>query len=95
MFDSDASLFKTKRETTWRSKADAKEEYRIAYEKWQGQILDLHRVLLDGQRPSSPDRLKGLLNREVRAFQRYEEARRELLGIGDDARDGADAALEF
>lgn len=75
--------------------ADAKEEYRVAYQKWQDQLLDLHKVLLDGQRPSSPDRLKGLLNREVRAFQRYEEARRELLGIGDDPEDAGSDELDF
>jgi hypothetical protein len=62
-------------------KEDSKQQYRKAYEEWQEQLQMLHRVLLDGERPSSPDRLKGLLNREVRAFQRYQSARRELLGL--------------
>jgi hypothetical protein len=60
---------------------DGKAEYRRAYEAWQEQLADLHRVLLDGQRLSPPPKLKGLLNREAKAFEAYEEARKRLLGI--------------
>jgi hypothetical protein len=61
---------------------DAKEEYRRAYEAWTSQLSGLHSVLLDGER-LEPPKLKGLLNREARAFEAYEAARRRLLGISD------------
>ena len=57
------------------------EEYQKAYDAWQEQIGALHRVLLDGESMESP-KLKGLLNREARAKERYDEARLALLGIG-------------
>ena len=60
-----------------------KREYIEAYEAWQKQLQALHRVVLEGQR-IDPPRLKGLLNREVRAKEKYEEARRRLLGLGTD-----------
>ena len=59
---------------------DRKKEYIQAYRAWQAQLLALHRVVLEGQR-IDPPRLKGLLNREVRAKEKYEEARRRLLGL--------------
>jgi hypothetical protein len=63
---------------------DVKRDYQAAYEEWQAQLMKLHEVFLEGRRPESPDRMKGLLNREVRAFQRYSDARRRLLGIPAD-----------
>lgn len=54
--------------------------YTAAWDAWQKQLAHLHRVFLDGE-PVQPDQLKGLLNRESRAKDRYEEARRSLLGI--------------
>ena len=60
---------------------DVKEDYRQAWERWQQQIAGVHTLLLDGE-PLRPDQIKGLLNREERAHQRYEEARRRLLGVG-------------
>jgi len=62
--------------------ADLKQEYLEAYPVWQGQLEDLHRVLLEGQR-LEPPKLKGLLNREARAKERYDRARRQLLGLSD------------
>jgi hypothetical protein len=62
--------------------ADLKQEYLEAYRVWQGQLEDLHRVLLEGQR-LEPPKLKGLLNREARAKERYDRARRQLLGLSD------------
>lgn len=56
-------------------------EYREAYDAWQKQLTRLHDVFLDGE-PLEPPKLKGLLNREARAKQRYDDARRALLGIG-------------
>lgn len=44
------------------------------------QLDNVHRVFLDGE-PMTPDRMKGLLNREARAKTRYDEARARLLGI--------------
>ena len=62
---------------------DSKREYIEAYQVWQEQLQALHRVVLEGQR-IDPPRLKGLLNREVRAKEKYEEARRRLLGLDTD-----------
>ena len=56
--------------------------YRSAYEGWQKQIEQLHAVLLDGE-VLHPTKLKGLLNREASAKDRYDDARRRLLGIPD------------
>ena len=41
------------------------EEYRQAYDAWQRQVQDLHRVFLDGD-AMEPPKLKVLLNREAR-----------------------------
>ena len=60
--------------------SDPKQAYREAYEQWQKHLHGLHELLLDGKR-LPPDQIKGLLNREARAKERYDEARRRLLGI--------------
>ena len=62
---------------------DRKKEYVEAYRAWQEQLQALHRVMLEGEH-IDPPRLKGLLNREVRAKEKYEEARRRLLGLDAD-----------
>jgi len=62
--------------------ADAKQDYIEAYRAWTGHLEDLHKVLLEGQR-LEPPKLKGLLNREARAKERYDTARRQLLGPSD------------
>jgi hypothetical protein len=62
---------------------DSKREYLDAYNAWQSQVQALHGVLLDGQR-LEPPKLKALLNREARAKERYDAARRMLLGLSDD-----------
>jgi hypothetical protein len=62
---------------------ETRRQYLQAYETWQAQLQALHRVLLEGQ-DLNPARLKGLLNREVRAKERYEQARRRLLGLSED-----------
>lgn len=56
-------------------------EYREAWQAWQKQLQRLHEIFLDGE-PLEPPKLKGLLNREARAKQRYDAAREALLGIG-------------
>ena len=61
---------------------DSKQEYREAYADWQEQLEGVHSVLLDGQR-LEPPKLKGLLNREARAKERYDAARRRLLGLSE------------
>ena len=58
--------------------------YREAYEAWQKQIEHVHRVFLGDEIPK-PDVLKGLLNREARAKDKYDAARLRLLGVDDDA----------
>jgi hypothetical protein len=60
--------------------SDPKQAYRDAYEDWQRQLADVHDLLLDGKR-LPPEQIKGLLNREARAKARYDEARRQLLGV--------------
>jgi hypothetical protein len=62
--------------------ADLKQEYIQAYETWQAHLKDVHKVLLEGQR-LEPPKLKGLLNREARSKERYDQARRRLLGLSD------------
>lgn len=61
--------------------AERREAYLAAFEDWRRKLDDLHGVFLDGSRSPVGDQLKGLLNREARAFQKYQEARSELLGI--------------
>ena len=61
---------------------DVKRAYRNAYEEWQDQLTGLHGVLLEGER-LEPPKLKALLNREARAWERYDLARRRLLGLSD------------
>ena len=57
-----------------------REAYLKAYRDWQAQLEQLHRVFLESE-SLSPPQLKGLLNRESRAKERYDAARTELLGI--------------
>ncbi len=59
---------------------EARTTYREAWDAWQSQLDKLHAFLLDGE-ALKPPAIKGLLNREARAKQRYDEARRRLLGI--------------
>ena len=59
---------------------ETKAEYQEAYDAWQRQLQRLHQVFLEGER-LDPPRLKGLLNREARAKDRYDAARNALLGI--------------
>lgn len=59
---------------------EAKQAYREALDDWQAQLERVHALLLDGER-LPPDQIKGLLNREARAKDRYDAARRKLLGI--------------
>jgi hypothetical protein len=61
---------------------DLREEYRRAYEAWTAQLEQLHTVLLDGAR-LGPPQLKGLLNREAKAKEQYDEVRRRLLGLSE------------
>lgn len=60
---------------------ERREAYLKAYEDWQKQLRALHEVFLDGTRTPVGDEFKGLLNREARAKERYDQARLELLGI--------------
>ena len=55
--------------------------YRKAYEDWQKHLEALHEVFLEDGKTLSGDQMKGLLNREARAKERYDRARQELLGI--------------
>ena len=63
---------------------DRKRVYLDAYEAWQTQLQALHRVMLEGER-LEPPKLKALLNREALLKERYDRARRSLLGLGEEA----------
>lgn len=56
--------------------------YREAWEAWNKQVTHLHRVFLDGE-AIKPDQIKGLLNREARAKEKYDAARLALLGLDE------------
>jgi hypothetical protein len=56
--------------------------YREAWESWTKQIEHVHRVFLEGE-VLRPDAMKGLLNREARAYEKYEAARSRLLGLDE------------
>ena len=56
--------------------------YREAWEAWIKQVEHLHRVFLEGER-IGPDQIKGLLNREARAKEKYDAARLALLGLDE------------
>jgi hypothetical protein len=58
--------------------------YREAWEAWIKQVEHVHRVFLEGEK-IAPDQIKGLLNREARRKQEYDEARLKLLGLGEPA----------
>ena len=60
---------------------ERREAYLSAYRDWQKQLMTLHEVFLDGTKTLAGDQMKGLLNREARAKERYDHARQELLGI--------------
>jgi hypothetical protein len=59
---------------------DPKAAYRAAYDDWQAQLAKVHAFFLEGQRLPPPE-IKGMLNRESRAKERYDAARKRLLGI--------------
>ena len=59
---------------------ERQERYQAAYQAWQEQLQHLHRVFLENER-LEPPKLKGLLNREANAKDRYDSARRALLGL--------------
>jgi hypothetical protein len=61
---------------------DSRQEYIHACEAWQVQLNEMHKVLLEGQR-LEPPKLKAILNREARTKERYDSARRRLLGLSD------------
>lgn len=60
---------------------ERRQAYLAAYEDWQKKLQELHEVFLDGTRTPVGDQFKGLLNREARAKEKYDQARLELLGI--------------
>ena len=63
--------------------------YQEAWEAWKKQVEHVHRVFLGEERPK-PDQLKGLLNREARAKEKYDAARLKLLGLDEDVGETSD-----
>ncbi|HZP58614.1 MAG TPA: hypothetical protein VFC53_13845 [Dehalococcoidia bacterium] len=64
-----------------RASEERRNAYLQAWVDWQKQLADLHAVFIDGTKTLEGDRMKGLLNREARAKERYDRARLELLGV--------------
>ncbi|MEX2247390.1 MAG: hypothetical protein WEC75_11975 [Dehalococcoidia bacterium] len=64
------------------TREEGQRAYLEAYEDWQRKLLALHEVLIEGKRTLEGDQMKGLLNREARAKETYDQARLALLGIG-------------
>ena len=60
---------------------ERRDAYLAAHNDWQKKLGELHEVFLDGTRTPVGDQFKGLLNREARAKEKYDQARLELLGI--------------
>jgi hypothetical protein len=60
---------------------DRSKAYLEVYEDWQRKLGELHEVFIEGTRTPVGDQFKGLLNREARAFEKFQQARLELLGI--------------
>ena len=58
------------------------EGYREAWEAWRKQIDHVHSVFLEDEK-LRPDMIKGLLNREARAKEKYDAARLRLLGLDE------------
>lgn len=58
--------------------------YREAWDAWSKQVAHVHRVFLERE-TIKPEQIKGLLNREARAKEKYDAARLRLLGIEDSA----------
>jgi len=56
--------------------------YREAWGAWSKQVEHVHRIFLEDEK-IRPDQIKGLLNREARAHEKYVAARRKLLGVED------------
>ncbi len=63
-------------------------EYSAAWQAWLKQVEHVHRVFLDGE-SLRPDAIKGLLNREARAKEKYDAARLRLLGVDESPPGGA------
>lgn len=57
--------------------------YREAFDTWLEQAQRMHAVLLDGE-PMDPMRRIALIRRESHLKDRYDEARRRLLGLPSD-----------
>ncbi|MFN0094579.1 MAG: hypothetical protein ACKVVT_07345 [Dehalococcoidia bacterium] len=56
--------------------------YRDAWTAWLKQVEHVHRVFLEDE-SLRPDQIKGLLNREARAKEKYDAARLKLLGLDE------------
>ncbi len=59
---------------------ESRQRYRMAYDAWLEQLIPPHGVLLEGSCLDALE-LKGLPNREALVKERYDNARRELLGL--------------
>ncbi|MBR73700.1 MAG: hypothetical protein CL872_02000 [Dehalococcoidaceae bacterium] len=63
-------------------KAEEIDSYLEAFAYWQNAAEKLHHILFDESATKDPAKIKGALNREIRAKEKYEIARKNILGIG-------------
>ena len=63
---------------------DLHTQYMAAYSAWLEQIVAVHNFFFE-ESALRPDKVKGLLNREANAKNKYDLARLRLLGLDSDA----------
>jgi len=65
---------------------DLHTQYMTAYSAWLEQITAVHNFFFE-ESALRPDKVKGLLNREANAKDKYDLARLKLLGLDSDSPD--------
>ncbi len=75
------------------TEADRRQEYLDAYARWQRDLERLHAVLIEGE-PLDPMHRIAVLRGESHSHNRYEAARRRLLGLPSGEEEGPPGADE-
>lgn len=63
-----------------RAPEEVRKEYREAFDRWMADLGKVHALFLEGER-MDPLHLKALLTRESKSKERYDAARRKMLGL--------------
>jgi hypothetical protein len=75
---------KTGQRINMRVSEELRSQYMAAYSTWIRQIEAVHNFFFD-ESVLRPDKVKGLLNREANAKEKYDLARLKLLGLDSDS----------